>query len=220
MDIAISLLMTAAINTAGYFIVKKRFKEEKLEYSRKRRVIFLAVTAVLMAACGTLFPIFAVPDEWTLFSLLRAESVICWTYYAAVVDFKLRVIPNEIIIGMLINLMAIFIPEALSDISGFAPTIVMSLIGGVTIGGIFLLGRALSKGGMGMGDVKLTAVCGFFLGLDDVIGMVFWSLVFSVLAGLGLIIAKRAKMKSKLPMAPFFFLGALTAHVLYIISGM
>lgn len=220
MNVALSLITAAVIEVAGIFIVKKRFKDKEIKSTRKQSAVFLTVTSVVFAAFGIFFPLLAAEEEWTLFSLLRVLSVIYWTYFAAVVDVKLKIIPNELIVGMLIELMAIFVPEALLNLTAFKETIVMALLGGLIMGGIFLLGRAVSKGGMGMGDVKLVTLCGLLLGFDSVIGMTFWALLFSVITGLVLIIAKKAKMKSKLPMGPFFFGGAAVSHIVFIISGL
>ncbi len=217
MELIFGASAAALIMTAGIFIVKKRFKDE-VKYTKKQAVIFIAASAVCLLAIAFLMAIFAPPKDWTVFSIVRTISVICWMYFAAVIDFKLFVIPNEIIIGMLIELVLIFIPEALTDFSGFKYTITLAILGGVIMGVLFLLGRVFSKGSMGMGDVKAVMMCGFFLGMDSAAGMVFWALAISVVTGLVLIIAKKAKLKSKIPMAPFFFLGTLVSNAIYIIS--
>ena len=70
-------------------------------------------------------------------------------------------------------------------------------------------GAVLCRGGIGMGDVKLMTACGFFLGITT--GAV--SLVFAyILAGmfcLPLLIFKKASLKTRLPMAPFFTVSIL-----------
>ena len=69
--------------------------------------------------------------------------------------------------------------------------------------------NVLICGGIGMGDVKLMTACGFFLGITT--GAV--SLVFAyILAGmfcLPLLIFKKASLKTRLPMAPFFTVSIL-----------
>lgn len=219
MNTLILLLAAAAIEAAGLVILKKRLKDE-VKYTAKKRNLFIIATFFIFAALGAGMSLFADPKEWTLFSLLRTLSVVCWTYFAAVVDFKLKIIPNDIIIGMLAELALIYIPEATSDFSAFKSTVIMALLGGFVIGGIFLLAHAISKGGMGMGDVKTVMMCGLFLGLENVIGMIFWALVLSIIAGVTLMIAKKARLKSKLPMGPFFFGGAVISNAMYIISGL
>ena len=77
----------------------------------------------------------------------------------------------------------------------------------------------LSRNGMGMGDVKLMAVAGICLGINKILGLIFWSLVVSVITGIILMIAKKKTIKSSLPLAPFFLIGSLVSNALYIISG-
>lgn len=218
LPVIFSVISALGINAAGILITKKRFKD-KVEYSEKKRNAFIVISTALSVLCGVLLSLCAADDEWTVFSILRVVSVICWTYFAAVIDYKIKIIPNELVVGMLIELLVIFIPEALFDIQGFKSTIVMSLLGGLTMGGIFLLGRGISKGGMGMGDVKMITVCGLYLGLDSVIGMVFWALLFSIITGIVLMIAKKAKLKTKLAMGPFFFAGAVVSHAVLFLGS-
>ena len=81
--------------------------------------------------------------------------------------------------------------------------------GAVLCGGLLEGIRLISRGGIGMGDVKLMTACGFFLGITT--GAV--SLVFAyILAGmfcLPLLIFKKASLKTRLPMAPFFTVSIL-----------
>ena len=80
---------------------------------------------------------------------------------------------------------------------------------GLLCGGLLEGIRLISRGGIGMGDVKLMTACGFFLGITT--GAV--SLVFAyILAGmfcLPLLIFKKASLKTRLPMAPFFTVSIL-----------
>ena len=85
---------------------------------------------------------------------------------------------------------------------------------------MFLITNLVSHNSLGMGDVKLMYVLGLLTGLDDALGGLFWALLFSLVTGVVLMIAKKAKLKSKIPMCPFFFFGFLTSNIVYIITGM
>jgi leader peptidase (prepilin peptidase) / N-methyltransferase len=68
--------------------------------------------------------------------------------------------------------------------------------------------------GMGFGDVKLAGVLGLYLGwlgVDRVVVGTFLAFLVSAAVGLGLVLARRATMKSHLPFGPFMLLGALLA---------
>jgi prepilin signal peptidase PulO-like enzyme (type II secretory pathway) len=89
------------------------------------------------------------------------------------------------------------------------PGLLLRIEGAVLCGGLLEGIRLISRGGIGMGDVKLMTACGFFLGITT--GAV--SLVFAyILAGmfcLPLLIFKKASLKTRLPMAPFFTVSIL-----------
>ena len=91
----------------------------------------------------------------------------------------------------------------------------VALIGAVAGGaGLFLLYLILaiaSRGGMGMGDVKLAAVLGLylgFLGWGNLLVGAFAAFLFGGVFGLVLLAARRAGRKSAIPFGPWMILGA------------
>jgi len=124
---------------------------------------------------------------------------------AALIDLEHRIIPNRI--TALGALLALVIGLAL-DPAGEPER----LIAGVGAGGFLLLAALAYPGGMGMGDVKLAAVMGLFLG-----AAVAPALLIALLAGVALgaaVIARkgaRAGRKTAVPFGPFLALGAVLA---------
>jgi leader peptidase (prepilin peptidase)/N-methyltransferase len=88
------------------------------------------------------------------------------------------------------------------------------LLAGAAAGGCFLLAALASPAGMGMGDVKLAAVLGLFLG-EEVAVALFVALLAGVAAGLVIIARKgaRAGRKTVLAFGPFLALGAVAAVI-------
>ena len=78
-----------------------------------------------------------------------------------------------------------------------------------------LICRLISKGGMGAGDIKLFAVLGFFLKIPDVMHVMILSIMLSAVTGLFMLIFRKAKMRSTIPMAPFILAG-LTVYFIFI----
>lgn len=122
---------------------------------------------------------------------------------AAQVDLHDRIIPNELVLfGLgagLIMIFALPYPDK---------TWSQALLGGLTGFGLLLLLAILVKGGMGMGDVKLAAVIGLFLGLNWVpMGLIF-AFVLGGLVGLALILLKIVGRKDHIPFGPYLALGA------------
>jgi prepilin signal peptidase PulO-like enzyme (type II secretory pathway) len=117
------------------------------------------------------------------------------------------IIPNEIIIaGCITGAITVLLnPQGglLQEAAGFAVS-----------GGIFCLLHFVTKGSIGMGDVKLIACTGLFLGLDRVFSAMILSTVLSGIAGVILIIINIKNRKSEMPFAPFILGGTMLA-ILY-----
>jgi leader peptidase (prepilin peptidase)/N-methyltransferase len=124
---------------------------------------------------------------------------------AALIDLEHRIIPNKI--TALGAVLALGIGLAL-DPSGEPER----LIAGAAAGGFLLLAALAYPGGMGMGDVKLAAVMGLFLGKG-----VAPAILIALLTGVGLGIAVIARKgshegrKTAIPFGPFLALGGLVA---------
>jgi leader peptidase (prepilin peptidase) / N-methyltransferase len=124
---------------------------------------------------------------------------------AALIDLEYRIIPNRLTGSGAV--LALVIGTSL-DPSGEPGR----LIAGACAGGLLLLAAIAYPGGMGMGDVKLAAVMGLFLG-RAVAPAIMIALIAGVLVG-GAVIAKKgaqAGRKTAVPFGPFLALGALVA---------
>jgi leader peptidase (prepilin peptidase)/N-methyltransferase len=88
------------------------------------------------------------------------------------------------------------------------------VLAGAGAGGCFLLAALVSPAGMGMGDVKLAAVLGLFLG-EEVAVAVFVALLSGVAFGVMIIARKgaRAGRKTVLAFGPFLALGGAVAVI-------
>jgi leader peptidase (prepilin peptidase)/N-methyltransferase len=119
------------------------------------------------------------------------------------IDLDHRIIPNKITAPAAVaavGLLAVLDPAALPE----------HLIAGVLAGGFLLVALLAYPGGMGMGDVKLAAVLGLFLGRE-----VAPALLIGLLAGTCLGVAVMARKgvaqgrKTAVPFGPFLALGGV-----------
>jgi leader peptidase (prepilin peptidase)/N-methyltransferase len=124
---------------------------------------------------------------------------------AALIDLEYRIIPNRI--TALGAALALLIGLALDP--GGEPE---RLLAGAGAGGFLLLAALAYPGGMGMGDVKLAAVMGLFLG-KAVAPAILIALLTGVLLGAVVIARKGARegRKTAVPFGPFLAFGALVA---------
>lgn len=78
--------------------------------------------------------------------------------------------------------------------------------------GLFLVLRLINPAGMGMGDVRLAGVLGLLTGFSSVTHTVLALAATFVLAGLFcavLLILRRARASSRIPLGPFMIVGSL-----------
>ena len=152
-------------------------------------------TGVLLAGVAV-----AAPD---LASLLLGIVLVLLLVPVTLIDIDHRIIPNRLMLIGAVAAPAILLgadPGALPE----------HLIAGLAAGG-FLLAAALARpGGMGMGDVKLAAVLGLFLGRAVGPAMLVALLAGSVIGAV--IIARRGAAegrKTAIPFGPFLALGGV-----------
>jgi leader peptidase (prepilin peptidase) / N-methyltransferase len=121
----------------------------------------------------------------------------------ALIDFEHRIIPNKITLPAAVAAVAI---GAALDLRGVPE----QLIAGAAAGG-FLLAFALAyPRGMGMGDVKLAAVLGLFLGRSVAVAILVGVLT-ATLVGAGVMarVGVEKGRKTAVPFGPFLALGGV-----------
>jgi leader peptidase (prepilin peptidase) / N-methyltransferase len=141
------------------------------------------------------------PDEDALLGLALVLLLVPIT----LIDLDHRIIPNKLTLtGAIVApaLLALTAPDAIPE----------HLIAGAAAGGFFLVAAIAYPRGMGMGDVKLAAVLGLFLG-RAVGPAVFVALVAGTLVGAAVIARKGAQegRKTAVPFGPFLALGGVVA---------
>lgn len=124
------------------------------------------------------------------------------------VDLEHRILPNAItlpgvIVGLLFSLTA---PPGWLD----------SLVGALAGGGLlFAIGKTYAllrhEEGLGLGDVKMLAMIGAFLGWKLMLVTLVLSSFAGAVVGVSLIVLRRSDMKYALPFGTFLALGALAA---------
>jgi leader peptidase (prepilin peptidase)/N-methyltransferase len=122
-----------------------------------------------------------------------------------IIDLDHRIIPNV--------LMAIGAVVAIALLLAFDPgSTVEHLIAAVSAGGFLLVAALAYPGGMGMGDVKLAAVMGLFLGREVAAALLF-GLLAGTVVGAVIIARKGARegRKTAIPFGPFLALGGVAA---------
>jgi leader peptidase (prepilin peptidase) / N-methyltransferase len=128
------------------------------------------------------------------------------------IDIDHKLLPNRIVIPTLVAELVLFAVSAAVGPGARAYITALAGMGGAFL--FFFLLALISPGGMGMGDVKLSAVLGLALGYfgwaRTVLGL-FLGFFIGSIGGIALIMARRGGRKTQIPFGPYMALGALIA---------
>lgn len=127
---------------------------------------------------------------------------------ASLKDMQNKTIPNDLVIFALA--VGVLMAVLRFSISG----VINSLAALLIAGGSLWLVSFFSKGGVGMGDVKLMGCVGLLLGFENTVSIMILSVIASGLAGIIMLITKKLDRKSYMPFAPFIFIGTILAAFL------
>lgn len=188
---------------AGIFWIKQQLNNKRF------RILALTgiVAGIILCAEFLLFS-YSVPKILRYLILLEAMFIIAW------IDHHERRIPNKILLVMLVVRMLILIVEWLFVPSMGMALLISSSFGMLLGGGMFLLVHFLSRGGVGMGDVKLFAVTGWYVGTSSIMSLVFLTVMVSAGYSIIMLILKKVKLKEEIPFAPFVLAGTILTMAL------
>lgn len=153
------------------------------------------LTAVLWVMAGVWFGL-----DWPLLPALLLVSTLVAIFY---IDLDHYIIPNVIVlpvaaIGLAANVA--IAPERWLEF----------LAAGLLSATFFFIVALVKPGGMGMGDVKLAGMLGFFLGKAVLVGL-FLGFLIGAVVGVALMAAGVKGRKSRIPFGPFLAAGAVVA---------
>ncbi len=158
------------------------------------RGIAVVVLAALVTAC---FAVFGLSLEAVVDALACAVLVA-----VSVTDLERRIVPNRIVVPAIVVALVV---QTVRDPS------LEWILASVGAGGFYFIAALIYPAGIGMGDVKLAAFLGAWLGAQVIVALFAGSLLAVVPAVA--IIAKRGKAGRKvgIPFAPFLAGGAVIA---------
>lgn len=190
-------------SAADRFVQRYRPEHAAKARSWRRPAHFRLLCALTVGALFTIFGL-RYHVDWQLIGY----AAMAWLFILlAIIDLKYRIIPNPLIlvvlvITLLVNVLVLQLPlERL-------------LIGAVFAFGIFYAVATLRPGGLGMGDVKLSALIGLTFGFPSVLWVLIVSAGASAVTIVTLLTLRRQRLGDSIPYAPFLCLGALVMLVI------
>ncbi|MBN1521789.1 MAG: prepilin peptidase, partial [Candidatus Aureabacteria bacterium] len=131
------------------------------------------------------------------------------------IDLRYFIIPDVISLpGIVIGILFSFLLPEIQGKASHLQGLLASFLSAATGGGILLLIALIGtlifrKEAMGMGDIKLVAMFGAFMGIKLTLLSIFLASLVGSLGGGLLMAAGKAKMQSRIPFGPYLATGAV-----------
>ena len=198
-----ALLLTVSILVLGGYTIRSRM-ERPIAWGR---LVLLDLPFVLGI---TVLLLWAGMDAAYI---LRVSILSSFLPLVAVIDHREMIIPNRILLWML-TYWGLAMALQVWQMGYPNPNVLLDSILGGLIGASPLLVRLVSKGGIGMGDIKLFAVVGLYVGKQDILRAMFLSLVIALFVLLGRKLRKKLEKKQEVSFGPFVAAGTMLMVVM------
>lgn len=171
----------------------------------KNNKLFWTVTALTELTGAFLF----IQYGYHWLKILRYLCLIGFLAVLGKIDYEKKIIPNKIMAVMLAIRIFLLIGEIIC-FPVYWKELLLSAAGGFAMGFlIFILAYVFSKKSLGLGDVKLAAVMGWYLGAS----LIWWDLAvclfFAAAYSCMQLARKKIKLKDSIPLAPFIMFGTI-----------
>lgn len=129
----------------------------------------------------------------------------------AAYDLLYMEIPVSLLVaGAILTLLFLVLDSLFGFDGSFFGRSIQSLIGALTVGGLFFFLVFFSKETwMGWGDVWLGALSGALVGFSNVLFMMTLSFGIGAIVGVGLMLVQKKDLKTQVPFAPYLVTGTI-----------
>lgn len=133
---------------------------------------------------------------------------------SGIVDLFTKKIPNIYPVSVLGFRVIMLICEFIWLREKFVMLAVLALVGLIVSFLIMLLFKLMTKGGFGMGDVKLLSTVCSVVGMTTTLYTLTFAMIMCMLCALVLLALRKKKLKDEMPFGPFIFIGYVAAVIL------
>lgn len=174
-------------------------------YNKKKMAWLVIGTAVIWILGGYLMQVYGYYICKQLRYLCLQEALL----WLAFVDAEKKIIPNRALL-LLVGVRTVLLLAEIVCFPQLGIEIVLSAVVGLLGGGgLFLLSAVVTRKGLGMGDVKMVAVMGYYLGFAVLMSNLIITMTLTLFAGLGILLLKKQSLHAELPFAPFAAVGTI-----------
>lgn len=171
----------------------------------KKRAILITVSLIFGIISAFLLGVYGYKN----IELIRYCVLMAYLYPIAKEDAENRRIPNKWLIELCALRAAILIVGLLTHEIILRSELTNILSGGLISAALMFFIYVISRHAIGMGDVKLFAVIGIYLGIGRTYMVIFLASVLAALYGGYKLIRKKIDIKDEVAFAPFIALAVL-----------
>lgn len=203
MKVLLFVLLGMAVGFVGNFLGGKYY-EKRFGKTWDKMKNYLKAT-VMCGAGGGLFSVYG----YSVTTITGYIILVSALLVISRIDKIEMIIPNVILIA-LVAVRTLLLGIELITNTESAMFIFLSSVMGVFYGAvIFLVARLFGKNGIGMGDIKLFAVIGYFVGNTVILPLMLVSLLVAMVSGLVQVARKKLTLKDSVSFGPYITAGSL-----------
>lgn len=211
----ITAVITAVLSAIVFMRCKMINKDGEKKDSISRSIVYILVLAVYTALDMTMISFIKAAAMYT--EVLNCIALINALFLISVCDIRNRLIPNIYLAYMAV--MRIIIAAAGIYIDHIPVEVMIDSVIGMAGGFLVLMIIWVLTGrSIGAGDIKMFAVIGLYTGMTGIMDILVYSSVFCTFTCIALLAAKKCRLRSMVPMAPFAFSGTVTYFIIGAIS--
>lgn len=125
------------------------------------------------------------------------------------IDSREQIIPNKILIVLLILRTVLLIVDCICYPQEILAILLSAGLGMIYGSAVFLIARIFTKKSIGMGDIKLFGVIGYYLGSSSIFPALIVSLIVAMVYGLSRVIRKKMTVKDSISFGPSIAIGTI-----------
>lgn len=189
----------------------------QIAYSKRAKIMSLKIVILLVCSLGLSYLCGWKALQYTdsYINSIKLLVVYLFLLSSAIIDYKFKIIPNKLVLWLFMSRFLFLGVEILLFSFESVYTIANSCIGAVFCFFVLLLTEFITRGGIGMGDVKLCSGVAFLCGIYAAVSMLVVASFACAFMSLILIISKKKTTKDDIPFGPFILFG----YIVTVISG-
>ena len=174
--------------------------------------IYYGVMAVAQIALAIVFGTVYTENEVTFILKRILLLIVLWT--VAYTDYRSHRISNKVLLVGVAGWSVITLVELWMDLGINKQVLISECVYAGVILTALLLVRLITKGGIGMGDIKLMVLMGLLEGSNGLMGSIMLSCIVIFVIAVVLLVLRKKGRKDELPFAPAILLGSFISMIL------